>query len=254
MSEIGLRGTLFIGGGLLLGVALLGAGLVFLLTNEIPVDEGELPPEGARPAAHVSVDDIPRDAEPSASFELHHALPDGKGGLLVLGVVRNTSATFVDRPELVAVCRDEAGQERSRSAGQAEREVLLPQGTSPIEMAVPDGEACAKIDYEVVAKAPEVVAVYAPGLRVASHQLQQDQSGAWEITGQIANDGDRAARYVSVQVLAVDVVGRIVGVDAAYAKGDLLLPGATTRFRLGPLTYLKPPTRFEFTAYGRSAD
>jgi hypothetical protein len=127
--------------------------------------------------------------------------------------------------------------------------------TLPMAKSVaPGGAACDHLSYEVTARKPDVVAVYAAGLRVASNQLEKDGSGGWEITGTVVNEGDRRARYVQVQVLALDVAGRIVGVNSVFAKGDLLEAGASTRFRLGPVRYLDPPDRFEFSAYGRTAD
>lgn len=254
MSDgIGRRDALFIAGGLLLGLLALGAGLVWLLEGDAAVDPGSITPEQARALAEQPAETIDTDAEPRAIFERHHALDDGAGGLLVTGLVRNTSATFLDRPEVVAVCRGAAGADEVLATGKAEREVLVPGATSPIEIAVPRGRACETLDYELTPRKPEVVAVYAPGLRVEASPSRLDGE-AWEFTGTVLNEGDRRARYVQVQVLALDVVGRIVGVDSVYAHGDLLAPSGRTRFRLGPVRYLKAPERFEFTAYGRSSD
>ena len=58
---------------------------------------------------------------------------------------------------------------------------------------------------------------------------------------------------MQVQIQAWDVSGRLVGVDEVFAKGDLLTAGAETRFRATGLRYGKEPSKFEFTAFGRSA-
>ncbi len=255
MSDgIGRRDALYIGLGLLGGIGVLGLALVLLLEGDGAVDAGSITPEQAAKLAEQPVEPVSTEGPPGAVFEQHHALDDGQGGLLVTGLVRNTSATFVARPEVVAVCRDAKGAERSRASGKAAREVLIPAGTSPIEIPVPGGAACARLDFELDPQKPDVVAVQAPGLRVASQDLRKDEAGRWEITGAVVNEGDRHARYVEIQILAVDVVGRIVGVDSVFARGDLLAPGGSARFRAGPLSFLKEPERFEFTAYGRVAD
>ncbi len=250
----GRRDRLFIGLGLLFGVAVTSGALVLLLESDGAVDASSITDEQARALSEQSVESISPDAMPNAAFELHHALEDGQGGLLVTGLVRNTSATFVERPEVVAICADAAGGEISRASGRAAREVLLPTGTSPIQIAVPGGAGCASLTYTLTPKRPDAVAVYAPGLEVSSQDLQKDEAGRWVITGLVVNGGGKRARYVQVQVLAYDAVGRIVGVDNVFARGDLLAPGETARFRAGPLSYLKPPERFEFTAYARAAD
>lgn len=254
MSDgIGRRDLIYIALGLLGGLGALAGVLVWML-RDAPLEADALTEEQRRSLDQMPIEAISPDAEPRADFEPHRALKDGAGGLLVTGVVKNTSATWVERPLVSAVCLDARGAELSRAQGAAEREVLLPTGSSPVQIAVPGGVACDHLAYEVTARKPDVVAVYAAGLRVASNQLDKDAAGGWEITGTVVNEGDRRARYVQVQVLALDVAGRIVGVNSVFAKGDLLEPGGTTRFRLGPLRYLDPPDRFEFSAYGRTAD
>lgn len=254
MSEgIGRRDLLYIALGLLGGLGALACVLAWML-RDAPLEADTLTEDQRRSLDQMPIEAISPDAVPRAEFEPQRSMKDGSGGLLVTGLVRNTSATWVERPLIAAVCLDAKGAELSRAQGAAEREVLLPTGSSPVQIAVPGGAACDHLSYEVTARKPDVVAVYAAGLRVASNQLDQDGAGGWELTGTVVNEGQRRARYVQVQVLALDVAGRIVGVNSVFAKGDALEPGSSTRFRAGPLRYLEPPDRFEFTAYGRTAD
>lgn len=248
------KDILIITGVAVAGFGVLAGALGLLLRTDGALEQGSITAEQSASLDQRPVESISPDAKPNAVFELHHRLEDGEGGLLVTGIVRNTSATFVERPELFAVCKDGAGVELSRASGRAEREVLLPAGTTPVKVLVPGGASCAELSYELEPRRPDQVAVYAPGLRVDSRDLRKSGADTWEITGTIRNDGHKRARYVQVQVLALDAVERIVGVDTVYARGDLLAPGGEARFRAGPLHYLKAPDHFEFTAYGRAAD
>ena len=131
--------------------------------------------------------------------------------------------------------------------------MLLPNGTSPAKVPLPTLTRCPVAEVELVVERPEQVAMYARDLVVEGTTPTRVADGSWEFTGNVVNKGDRIARYVQVQIEAYDVSGRLVGVDEVFAKGDLLPLGATTRFRLDRVRYGKEPSRFQLTAYGRSA-
>ena len=241
---------------LAIGVLLATGGLYLLLTMSAPdtTVDPNIASRSARAAAQgtLPIDALDPNVEPSAVFELHRTL-ELDGGMLVTGIVRNTSLTIIARPGITVICKDEAGVELGRSSGEAEREVLLPNGTSPAKVPLPTLPRCPVAEVELVVERPEQVAMYARDLVVEGTIPTRVADGSWEFTGNVVNKGDRIARYVQVQIEAYDVSGRLVGVDEVFAKGDLLPLGATTRFRLDRVRYGKEPSRFQLTAYGRSA-
>lgn len=241
---------------MVVGAALAGLGLHFLLVNSAPpaLVDPTIAERSAKAAATgtLPVGALDPDAEARAVFAHHHTL-DLDGGKLVTGVVRNTSLTIVSRPDITVICEDEAGKELARATAGAEREVLLPNGTSPVKVPLPGVSRCPSPRFEVAVEKPDAVAVYARDLLVESDPPVKDATGAWEFSGRVNNKGDRIARYVQIQIQAWDVSGRLVGVDEVFAKGDMLPLGGQARFRLSGVRYGKEPAKFEFTAFGRSA-
>lgn len=251
-----LRSLLVMGAMLGLGVLLATGALYYLLTWSAPPTELD-PNIAERSARAAAMGTLPIDAldpsvEPTGVFELHRAL-ELDGGMVVTGVVRNTSLTIVSRPEITVICKDETGVEIGRGQGEAAREVLLPNGTSPAMVPLPELDRCPVVETELKIERPDQVAMYARDLSVEGTNPVKNADGTWEFTGNVLNKGDRVGRYVSVLIEAYDVSGRLVGVHQVFAKGDLLPLGATTRFRLDGVRYGKEPSRFQLSATGRSA-
>lgn len=243
----------------LAGMAVLGAvivvGVVVAAFVLRPPKVVPLPTDGDEPVTvNTAVDALDPAAQASGTFTFHHLRKNADGSLSLYGEAKNTSATIINKPEIIAVFRDAKGKELRAASGYAERDFLLPGTTSPVQVRVADPPAYTDLAYEVVVQKASYVPVFVAGLDVTSEPPRTDTLGMIEFTGKVRNGGDKVARYVHVEVLALDAQDHILGIESTYAKADLLRPGEEARFRVLGLKIPEPVARYSLSATGRSAE
>ncbi|PRQ09685.1 hypothetical protein [Enhygromyxa salina] len=192
---------------------------------------------------------------PSASFEFHRIQTGYQTSFYALGVVTNTSPFVIDKPKVIAVLLDDAGKELSTDFGYAERDVLGPDESSPIKILIQDPPAHASIRYEVVPRKASYIPKLAEGLRVEPGEPRPAKYGdnRWDLEGKVFNDGTLGAKFVEIEIQALDKDGKLVGVGSTFADGEVLTAGGSARYSNNFAT-AEAVDHFEFSVSGRIAD
>jgi hypothetical protein len=217
------------------------------------------PPTHAAPSSiSAPVPDIatPEPEPPaSASFEFQRTQSGYKTSFYALGFVTNTSPFVIEKPKVIAVLLDAQGQELGTDFGFAERDVLAPDERSPIKILISEPPEHASIRYEVIARKASYIPVQAEGLRIETMPPRPAQFGkdTWELEGKVHNEGSQSARFVSVEIQALDVNGKLVGLGTTYADGEVLGPGGVARFST-QIMLADKADHFEFVLGNRIAD
>jgi hypothetical protein len=259
----------------LVGVAIVGAVLVLA-----PSDRADEPASASKsasvsiPASKSAASDpvtiAPRDSvkattpvavapEPeapaSASFEFHRNQTGYQTSFYALGVVTNTSPFVIDKPKVIAVLLDAAGKELSTDFGFAERDVLGPNESSPIKILIQDPPEHASVRYEVVPRKASYIPKLAEGLRVEPSEPRPAKYGdnRWDLEGKVFNEGTLGAKFVEIEIQALDKDGKLVGVGSTFADGEVLTPGGSARYSNNFAT-AEAVDHFEFSVSGRIAD
>jgi hypothetical protein len=270
-NNSGATAGVLIAGGLLI---LAGAGAAFFLLlapGEVSVEQrASAPPARAEPAIlptlapappqpiSAPVPEIPApELEPpaSASFEFHRTQSAYKTSFYALGFVTNTSPFVIDKPKVIAVLLDAQGNELGTEFGYAERDVLAPDERSPIKILLSEPPEHASIRYEIVASKASYIPPQVEGLRLEPMPARPAQFGkdTWELEGKVHNEGTQSAKFVSVEIQALDVNGKLVGLGTTYADGDVLAPGGVARYST-QITLADKADHFEFVLGNRVAD
>jgi len=192
----------------------------------------------------------------TAEFEFHTELSGYQSSFYALGKVTNSSAFVIDKPKVIAVLLDAQGNEVGTDFGFAERDALGPDQSSPIKILIKDPPAHASINFEVVVKKASYVPGEVEGLRVEPGAPQAAQFGdnRWEIDGKVFNEGDTPAKFVQIQILALDAEGEYVGIDSTFADADVLAPGSSARWKALSVSTAGEVDHFEFSVNGRPAN
>jgi hypothetical protein len=193
------------------------------------------------------------EVEATAEFVEHHRKDSG-GALWVYGIVTNTSPFLVDKVEVIGVLLDAEGKELGTEHGYANRDVLAPGATSPIVILLKDTPEFASISWEIDVDKASYVPKTVSGLRVEASAPAANSWGAWESEGKVHNDGEQPAEFVKVEMQGWSADDKLIGIGAAYAKGDVLKPGESARFKHVGVQFDVKPARFEMYVEGRLAD
>ncbi|KIG19261.1 hypothetical protein DB30_03817 [Enhygromyxa salina] len=191
----------------------------------------------------------------TASFDFHRIQTGYQTSFYALGVVTNTSPFPIDKPKVIAVLLDEAGTELTTDFGYAERDVLGPDESSPIKILVQDPPAHASVRYEVVPRKASYIPKLVEGLRVEPGTPRPAKYGdnRWELEGKVFNEGTLGAKFVEIEIQALDKDGKLVGVGSTFADGEVLTPGGSARYSNNFAT-AEAVDHFEFSVTGKIAD
>lgn len=197
----------------------------------------------------------PAEVAASATFEFHGLQSGYKTSFYALGFVTNTSPFVIDKPKVIAVLLDAQGNEVGTDFGFAERDVLAPNERSPIKILVSEPPEHASIRYEVIPRKASYIPAQVAGLRVEPTPPRPTRFGKdnWEVEGKVHNEGQQSAKFVSIEIQALDADGKLVGLGNTYADAEVLAPGAVARFSTQIMLAGKAE-RFEFTVGSRLAD
>jgi hypothetical protein len=259
--------------------ALLAAGVVFFLVlapTKAPADapsrsapisiersSSAIPPTSApthTPPSTISTA-VPEIAAPepqapaSATFEFQRTQSSYKTSFYSLGFVTNTSPFVIDKPKVIAVLLDAEGKEVGTDFGFAERDVLAPAERSPIKILISEPPEHASIRYEVVVRESSYIPPQAEGLRIEPMPPRPAQFGkdTWEVEGKVHNEGTQSAKFVSIEIQALDAEGKLVGLGTTYADADVLAPGGVARYS-AQVTLADKADHFEFAIGSRIAE
>jgi hypothetical protein len=204
----------------------------------------------------VSTVKAPEPEPPAtANFEFHRIQSGFQTSFYALGFVTNTSPFIIDQPKVIAVLLDARGQEVGTDFGYGERDVLGPGERTPIKILISDPPEHASIRYEVVVSKASYIPAQVAGLRIEPKPAQRGKWGKdnWEIEGKVHNEGQQPAKFVSIEIQALDAEGKLVGVGNTYADAEVLAPGAMARYST-QITVTGEPDRFDFVVESRVAD
>lgn len=263
----GSTAAVLIGAGL---IVLLAAGMAFFLLlapGEVSVSQpsppAQLPaiaptssPTHTPPStisAPVPQIEAPEPEPPaSATFEFQRTQTGYQTSFYALGFVVNTSPFVIDKPKVIAVMLDAEGNEVGTDFGFAERDVLAPEERSPIKILISEPPKHASIRYEVIVRKASYIPTQAQGLRIEPMPPRPAQFGAdtWEIEGKIHNEGTQSAKFVSVEIQALDSEGKLVGLGTTYADAEVLAPGGMARYSC-QVTLADEADHFEFAIGSR---
>jgi hypothetical protein len=97
---------------------------------------------------------------------------------------------------------------------------------------------------------PELV----EGLRVEPSEPRPAKYGdnRWELEGKVFNEGTQGAKFVEVEIQALDKDGKLVGLGSIYADGEVLTPGGSARYS-NSFTTADAVDHFEFSVSGQVA-
>ncbi len=200
----------------------------------------------------AAVAEPPAEVAATAEFVEHHRKLSG-GALWVYGVVTNTSPFLVDKVEVIGVLKDAEGEELGTENGYAARDVLAPGASSPVVILLQGPPEFASITWEIDTDKASYVPKMVSGLRVEAGSPAPNSWGGWETEGRVHNDGDQPAEFVKVELQGWSEDGRLLGLGDAYAKGDVLQPGESARFKHVGVQFDEKPARFELYVEGRLA-
>jgi hypothetical protein len=256
-------------------IGLIGAGaafFLFLAPGEVtvgpsPSDAAERAPARASPSSpehtppSVISTPAPIEQEPvpeppaTATFEFHRVQSAYQTSFYALGFVTNSSPFIIDKAKVIVVLLDAQGNEVGTDFGYGERDVLAPAERSPIKILVSEPPEHASIRYEVIAGKASYIPAQAAGLRIEPTSPRPATYGenTWEFEGKVHNEGQQRAKFVSIEIQALDAEGKLVGLGTTYADGDVLAPGAVARYST-QITLADKADHFEFVVGSRVAD
>ncbi|PRP90427.1 hypothetical protein ENSA5_65190 [Enhygromyxa salina] len=214
-------------------------------------------PKVVAPRDSVAVQ-APAAAEPepeapaSASFEFHRNQSGYKESYYALGIVENTSPFVIDKPKVTAVLLDADGKELGTKFGFATRGPLGPGDSSPVKILIDDPPAHDSVRFEVAPRKASYVPPQVEGLRVEPGEPRPAKYGddRWEIDGKVFNDGAEAAKFVAIEIQALDADGKLMAVHSTFADADLVAPGDEARFSTGTFAAAGEVDHFEFSVAG----
>jgi hypothetical protein len=188
----------------------------------------------------------------SATFEFQRKQSGYQTSFYVLGFVTNTSPFVIGHPKVIAVLLDAQGQEVGTDFGFAERHVLAPNERSPIKILISEPPEHASIRYELVVSEANYIPPQAEGLRIEpmTPRPAKYSEDAWELEGKVHNDGPHSAKFVSIEIQALDAEGELVGLETTYADAEVLAPGAMARYST-QVTLADKADHFEFAIGSR---
>jgi hypothetical protein len=191
----------------------------------------------------------------SASYEFQRTQSSYKTSFYALGFVTNTSPFVIDKPKVIAVLLDAQGQEVGTDFGFAERDVLGPDERSPIKILISDPPKHASIRYEVIVREASYIPAQAERLRIEPMHSRPAQFGkhTWELEGKVHNEGTQSAKFVSIEIQALDGEGKLVGLGSTYADAEVLAPGDVARYST-QITLADKADHFEFAIGSRVAE
>lgn len=251
--------------------ALLAVGLILLLSAAAAAwmragerDAGvvrapfEAAPEGASSVAEAPARTAPAEASqaapeqavPSAEWRLGSVM-DSPQGLYILGHVENTSELTLDQAKIVVVLLDEEGNEVAVDTGFSERRQLAPGEVSPVRLFLKDPPAHAERRVVLELKTARHLLPQVEGLRVEPLDPVYDASWGWSFQGKVLHEGTVPARFVKVEVQALDAAGGLLGLTHTYGGGDLMEPGSSFHFSTTHLRTPSVPASFAYSVSGR---
>lgn len=188
----------------------------------------------------------------SATYEFQRIQSGYKTSFYALGFVTNTSPFVIDKPKIIAVLLDAEGKEVGTDFGFAERDVLAPDERSPVKILVSDPPEHASIRYEVIVRESSYIPPQAEGLRIEPMPPRPAQFGkdTWELKGKVHNEGTQSAKFVSIEIQALDIDGKLVGLGTTYADAEVLAPGGVARYS-SQVTLADKADHFEFAIGSR---
>jgi len=216
----------------------------------------EAPPENPRVALTPADEPTPEpEPDATATFTEHHRKRSG-GALWIYGMVENTSPFIVDRVEVIAVLKDAAGEEVGTKSGYIERDVLAVGATSPVTILMQDKDTpeFASIAWELDLDKASYIPKKVAGLRIEATSPTKNSWGAFECEGKVHNDGEQPARFVKVELQGWSADDKLLGLGDAYAKGEVLQPGESARFKHVGVQFDQEPARFELYVEGALAN
>lgn len=234
-------------------------------SNAVSVNVPAIQPADAPEATHtpptsVSAPAIAPEAPPpeppaTATFDFHRTQAGYQTSFYALGYVTNTSPFVIDKPKINAVLIDAEGKEVGTDFGYASRDVLAPDERSPIKILIKDPPAHAEVRYEIVVRKASYIPTFAEGLRIEPGPAKPAQFGkhTWDLEGKVFNDGTRGAKFVQIEIQALDANGKLVGIGETFADGEVLSPGGSARYKTS-LMLADAPDHFEFSVNGRVED
>jgi hypothetical protein len=195
------------------------------------------------------------EAPASATYEFQRIQSGYKTSFYALGFVTNTSPFVIDKPKIIAVLLDAQGKEVGTDFGFAERDVLAPDERSPIKILISEPPEHASIRYEVIVRKSSYIPAQAEGLRIEPMPPRPAQFGenSWEIEGKVHNEGTQSAKFVSIEIQALDADGKLVGLGTTYADAEVLAPGGVARYS-SQVTLADKADHFEFAIGSRIVD
>lgn len=190
----------------------------------------------------------------SATFEFQRLQTGYKTSFYALGFVTNTSPFIIDKPKVITVLLDADGKEVGTDFGFAERDVLAPNERSPIKILISEPPEHASIRYEVIVREASYIPAQAEGLRIEPMPPRPAAFGkdTWEVEGKVHNEGTQSAKFVSIEIQALDGEGKLVGLGNTYADAEVLTPGSVARYST-QVTLADKADHFEFAIGSRLA-
>lgn len=225
------------------------AGVVRAPFEAAPLPVQEEPVLREAPEEQSQAVDPAAAAPPTATW--HPGDTQGStNGFYVLGHVENTSTYTLDQPEVQVLLLDAQGRELAVATGYGERRQLAPGERSPAKVFVKDPPEHAEHRVVLELKVARFVLPAVHGLRVEPLEPTYDGSWGWTFQGKVVHEGTEPARFVKVEVQALDEDGALVGLLSAYVGGELLEPGEETFFKTLAMRPAATPDRFTYAVSG----
>jgi hypothetical protein len=198
----------------------------------------------------------PGEYAPPASvrFDTDGQLPGYRRAFYYLGWFTNTSPTTIGRGRVTVVFIDAQGREVLSQQGFTDRELIHPQERVPMKILVNDPPVFAHVRFEPTAARAGTWQHEVVGLSAELISARRNSYGStWEVTGRVLHRGSESARFVKVEIQALDASGRLLDLQSAYVDGEAMEPGGTAHFRSLSLAPQSAPARFALFVSGRPA-
>ncbi len=188
--------------------------------------------------------------EPSAVWRPSGTMPASGESYYVLGHVENTSPYPIDQVRIQVVLLDEAGTDKGVDFGFSARQRLAPGEVSPAKVLVNDPTPHVDRRYELQLRRSTYDRPRADGLRVdAMEPIFEDRRG-WSFQGTVHHEGTVSARFVQLEVQALDEAGELVGLASTFVGGDGIAAGSSATFKTSPTKTMREPASFTYSVTG----
>ena len=194
-------------------------------TPQLPSTRIPLPASDSRPSGEAGISGVVT----VDNVRWHHV---PYGGLVFMGLVKNTGSGELKSVEVVVLLDDASGRAVAAAFGYTELGLISPGEASPFRvvfLVLPP----AWQDYRILIQGGK--AEYVEKCRdfdILSQTIDRPDSETYEIKGEIKNTGGKTCAYILVCAAFYDAGGNLVGVDSTYARRERVRPGETSRYEI----------------------